>query len=132
MESRYVGRNVRLPALCRCIEQFFVEKGFETVRIEEKGGYKIIVRTRCDRDIIENVTVLVSGGPNDFVVRFDAGSRSRSFIRFGRVTTFLGGGSFLLRGLKSQEALEKLERNFWVCLEEKIDFLERSTGRDRE
>jgi len=125
MESRYVGRNVPLPALCRCIEQFFIDKGFETLRTEEKGGYKIIVKTRCDPNIIENVYVHVSGDPNNFVVRFDAGSRSRSFIRFGSVTTLLGGGIFLLRGLKSQEALERLERKFWLFLEEKIGFLER-------
>lgn len=123
MEDHYVGRNVDLQLLSEWLVRFFRNKGFRTVRREEIGGCKITVRPTYVHEIVEHPTVFVSGGSNDFIVRFVAGSRSRAFVTFGGLTTPFGGGSLFLRGVKSQEALEKLERDFWVYLEEKIDFL---------
>lgn len=66
------------------------------------------------------LTVKIIGDSNDFVVELLAGKRMRSSVRFGFLTTIFGGGNFLLQALKSQEALEKLEKEFWVYIEETI------------
>jgi hypothetical protein len=51
---------------------------------------------------------------------------SRFATMLGLSTTLFGGGVFVLRGLKLQEALEKLEKKFWLYLEEKITYASRS------
>jgi len=123
MEKRYLRRNVDLSLLSERIVQFFREKGFKTLRKEEMGVRKIIVRPTHVHEIVERFAVYIFGSSNDFVVRLSAGARSASFVKFGLLITLFGGGSLFLRGVKSQEALEKLERDFCIYLEEKIDFL---------
>jgi hypothetical protein len=45
------------------------------------------------------------------------------------LTKSLGGGYFLLKGLKLQEELEKLEREFWIYVEDKVAQLAGSAQR---
>jgi hypothetical protein len=49
-------------------------------------------------------------------------------MRLGQLTHLFGGGVLFLRGVKSDEAEEKLERDFWIFIEEKIDFLAKSNS----
>jgi len=125
MERHYAERDVYLPSLTERMVRFFKEQRFRVraVMEEKKGLFKIIVRPTHEHDITGKVVVLIEGCPNKFLVRFIAGSRSQAFMKFGLLTSFLGGGSLFLRGIKCKEALERLERKFWVYVEEKIDFL---------
>jgi len=120
MEVQWKDRNIELSTLADCICQFFTERNFTVSLNNSNTNYVIVVKPRRSHKIAENIRISVKGKPNDFTVDFIAGSHSRALVILGTLTTFLGGGSFSLKGLKSKEALEKLERKFWAYLTEKI------------
>lgn len=120
MEDRWINKSVDLSMLNNRLVQFFEKRNFGTFEESSEEGYHIVVTPREFHDILEGIHVYINGKPNDFKVKFDAGVRSRSFVRLGILTTVFGGGRLTLKGLKSQEALEKLEGEFWVYLDKVI------------
>ena len=66
------------------------------------------------------MTASVFGNSNDFIVEIVASERTRGSIRLGLLTSAFGGGYLALKGLKAKEALEKLEKEFWIHIEEKV------------
>jgi hypothetical protein len=125
MQSRWIRKNIDLKLLCEILERFFEDKGFLTNMqcSSDEDEYKIIAVPKSVHNLREHVEVIVRGEPNDFLVVFEAGRRSRSFVKLGWLTSSLGGGWLLSRGLKSLEVLQKIEEDFWRFLDEKIDFL---------
>ncbi len=128
MQRRWVGKNVDLLLLIEYVESFFKDKGFKTSKDGLTSECSIKAKPQKRNSILEPVIIGVSGTSDDFLIEFSTGGRSRSTVRFGFVTTMFGGGSLILRGLKSQEALEKLEREFWVYIEEAIAHMINSTS----
>jgi hypothetical protein len=128
MEDRWVDKNIDLSAIASCLVQFFKERNFVSSQESSEKEYHIIVLPSRYYDILEEIHVYISGQPNDFTVKFDSGSKSRTLVRHGILTTFLGGGNLTLKGLKSQEALEKLEKEFWIYLDKVVWSLANSTG----
>jgi len=126
MESSYYDMDVDLASLSEIAEEFFKKKGFRTVRKEEDGGFRILIIPTHIHEIIGKLTVTLSGHQNSFVVKFFSGNRSDVLMKFGRLTSLFGGGIAYLRGVKSQESEERLERKFWVYLEEKMNLLTRT------
>lgn len=129
VRSQWVGKKVDLALLSRCVEDFFKGRGFRTKIDELVGEYKILVISPRAERVRGDVDVRISGDPNDFVIEFSAGEGARFSIKLGFLTTMIGGGSILLRGLKLREALEKLEREFWVYAEDSVAHLADSAGR---
>jgi len=84
---------------------------------------KILLGSQPAPDRRENVDIQIIGDPNDFVVEFSADRRARSAILFGYITTMIGGGNLLLRGLKSLEGLRRLEKEFWMHIEHCVEHL---------
>lgn len=125
-EKRFAGRNVDLSLLGQWIERFFRRRDFRTSRETEEKSHRIIAQPTYVHEILDRTTVSISGNSGDFVVRFYTGARSEALMKFGLLTSLFGGGIAFLRGVKSDEAEEKLERDFWIYLEEKIDFLDDS------
>jgi hypothetical protein len=123
MEKRWVKRNVDLELLSEALADFWAERGFKLRMERQAREYRICALPKYPHDVCEKVDVLITGDSNDFVVKLVSGSQSRLFVRFGSLTTIFGGGSFLLRGLKSEEMLEKLETEFWTYVETMIDYL---------
>ncbi|MDH5770179.1 MAG: hypothetical protein OEZ25_02670 [Candidatus Bathyarchaeota archaeon] len=123
MRRRWVGKNVDLESLSRCAGDFLKDMGFK-IRIDESAGeYKILLGSQPAPDRRENVDIRIIGDPNDFVVEFSADRRARSAILFGYITTMIGGGNLLLRGLKSLERLRRLEKEFWMHIEHCVEHL---------
>lgn len=120
MEDRWKDKNINLSILSNRLVQFFEARDFVTFREDSEKKYHIVVAPRRFHDILEEIDVYVSGEPDSFKVRFDSGARSRELVRYGILTTVFGGGRLTLKGLKSQEALEKLEREFWIYLDRVI------------
>lgn len=120
---RWVGKNVDLKLLSEYAGNFFEDKGFKTRIADSDSEYKIILGSQHALERHENVDIRILGNPNDFVVEFSADRRARSAILLGHVTTLIGGGSLLLRGLKSLEELRKLEKQFWVYIEDCVEHL---------
>jgi len=120
MEDQWVNKNVDLSVLNNRLVQFFEKRNFVTSQESSEEKCDIVARPRRFHDILEEIHVHVSGQPDNFKVRFDAGSHSSGLVRLGILTTVFGGGRLTLKGLKSQEALEKLEREFWIYLDRVI------------
>jgi hypothetical protein len=120
MEDQWVNKNVDLSVFNNRLVQFFEKKSFATSQESSEEKYHIVARPRRFHDVLEEIHVYVNGQPDNFRVKFDAGSHSSKLVRFGILTTAFGGGRLTLKGLKSQEALEKLEREFWIYLDKAI------------
>jgi len=126
LRSQWVGKNVDLASLSRRVEIFFREKGFETRIKESDGEYEILVFSQYIKGVREDVDVKISGNPNDFMIDLLVGERARSSIRAGFLTSMFGGGGLVLRGLKSTEALKKLEEEFWMYVADSVGHLTNS------
>jgi hypothetical protein len=120
MQRQWVGKNVDLKLLSECIEDFFKDKGFRTRIDESAGEYTILWTSQRVRNMRDAMTASVLGNSNDFVVEIVASERTRGSIRLGMLTASFGGGYLALRGLKAKEVLEKIEKEFWIYIEEKV------------
>lgn len=122
MERQWRGNDVDLQILVDSIVQFFSKYLFKTsvIKSEDAKDYHIIVKPKHFHKMVTNVSVFVTGVPNDFSVKFDAGLRSDSFVKYGSLTSFFGGGFIALKGFKSQEELDKLEKKFWAFVSETV------------
>ncbi len=123
MQAQWVGKNVDLALLSQFVEDFFKSKGFKTAKDTSTEGYTVSGKPQRGGDILGRVIVRILGSSNDFSIEFLTSKHTRSAIRSGFMTTMFGGGILLLRGLKSQEALEKLENDFWIYIEEEMTHL---------
>jgi len=123
MQSQWIGKNVDLKLLGECIEDFFKVKGFKTTKDESAGKYTILWTSQRVRNMRDAMRAAVFGDSNDFVVEIIASERTRGSITLGMLTKAFGGGYLALRGLKAKETLEKLEKEFWVYIEEKVAHL---------
>ncbi len=127
MNSHYVDKEINLSLLSKWVENFFVRKGFRTRSELVAKEYRIVSKPTHVHEIIGVTTVLILGDPKDFTIKFFSGSRSDSYVKFGRLTSLFGGGILYLRGLKSQENEEKLERSFWIYIEGMMNSLLKAT-----
>ncbi len=113
MEDTWIDKDVDLSALTYCIVEFFRKKNFGIFNEGSGETHTIVATPNKSHGIVEEIIVHVTGKPSDFTVKFEAGSRSSELVRLGIFTSTFGGGMFTLKGLKSQEALERLESEFW-------------------
>lgn len=126
MIDHWIGNNIDLNQLSQAIKEFFNPDEFETKMEQTKKGYKIEAVTRIQTFPLK-IFVDIYGRPNDFTIEFTTdktkkGTLSPSMI-IGYVTSFFGGGAFLLSGLKAREAIEKIERMFWEHVDKQIALL---------
>jgi len=123
MQSQWIGKNVDLKLLGECIEDFFKAKGFKTTKDESARKYTILWTSQRVRNMRDAMRATVFGDSNNFVVEIIASERTRGSITLGMLTKTFGGGYLALRGLKAKETLEKLEKEFWTYIEEKVTHL---------
>lgn len=127
MQERWVGKNVNLTLLSERIVNFFKDKGFKTAKDWSASEQKISAMPQHGLGILGRVIVRILGNANDFLIEFSISEHSDSAIKLGFITTMFGGGSLILRGLKSQETIKKLEKDFWIYTEETVTHLIDST-----
>jgi hypothetical protein len=120
VEDHWQGRNVDLSLLSERVTQFFSEKQFGTTTGRRKEGYVVTAFAKSFHGISEEINVHILGSPDDFSVKFIAGAHSRNLVRYGTFFSPFGAGFMVPKGLKSLEELEKLEKKFWVYLDETI------------
>jgi hypothetical protein len=73
----------------------------------------------------------IAGHPDDFIVDLRASELVTRQVRIGILTKPIGGGHYLLRSLRLQEELEKLEKEFWIFVEDKVAQLAHSAQRSK-
>lgn len=118
MRRKWVGKNVDLALLKRYVEDFFRNRGFKTKVDESTGECKILVMQQQARNRLEEVYIRILGTSKDFAIELSADDRMRSAVWLGYMTSMIGGGRLLLRGLKSREAMERSEKEFWAYVED--------------
>jgi hypothetical protein len=120
VQNHWSERNVNLSLFVSCIEGFFQAKGFNTQREDLTNEYHIHVKSSLQRAVIVRpIMVIVKGTSDIFMVEF-LSEDDNSSMRPSLAITMFGGGSLLLSRLKSQEAIEKLEKEFWVYVENAV------------
>lgn len=122
MREQWVGKNIDLALLSERIEGFLSNKAFKIRKEVSADGYAISTNPRVQENL-GGVIVYIRGRSSDFVVEFATGKPGPSSAMLNFLMTMLGGGQLVLRNLKMQEAMEKLEREFWVYLEKTVDEL---------
>lgn len=120
MEDRWIGKNIDLSLLSQGILEFFKKEKFIVSLQKKEKGYMIVAVPRRSHKIAEKIFVNITGEPGDFSVKFISGTHSRALVRIGTTFSFLGAGFLVLKGLKSQEELEKLEKRFWMYVDRLI------------
>lgn len=119
MKSRWIRENVDLAFFSNQIDFFLNSKGLKTRRDILGDGYAIFGTVSLS-DKSGSVIVRVLGNAQNFEVEFISNKPARFPIKWGHLITLFGGGGFLLRNMKSRDALEKLEREFWVFVSEAV------------
>jgi hypothetical protein len=128
MQKRWTEKNVDLNKLAGYAEDFFKDKGFATRKYESMEEHTILWAPPRDKKMSSATKVKIFGNPNDFVIEVTASERSRRSMWLGLLTKSIGGGYLILQDLKLREALEKIEKEFWVFIEDKIANLTGSAG----
>lgn len=124
--KKWSGVSVDLAALSESIREFLESEGFTTIENKMDEGYKVSGFPRGDCTLREKVIIEVQGNPRDFTLRFIAPEHGRSSVWLGILTSVIGGGGLILKGLKDREALEEFERDFWSYIEETMTQLSSS------
>ncbi len=120
MQTKWTGKNINLDLLSDQVERFFLNKGFKTLKEKLADGYNVLgvlIRSNGKR---ESIRVKIFGNPDEFVVEFASAQPSLAFRLLAPIATLMGAGVFVLRDLKSREAYEKLEREFWAYVDETV------------
>jgi hypothetical protein len=118
--GQWKGVNVDLNLLTRRVESFFKSKGLYAKGESCKGGFKVCVfQNPRSRDIC----VEILGDSKNFQVNFILNEKFVSTSLLASVFSIFFGGGVLLKTLKLREFFEKLEREFWVYLNEAIEEL---------
>lgn len=120
MRNHWIGKNVNLKMLSSHVEVFFKDRGFLTKTEELLEGYRILAEPSNPGVPYKSIDVEIIGKLNDLVIEFRVGKRSRLSTPIRSLVTLFGGGGFILQELKSQEALEKLEKEFWTFVGELV------------
>lgn len=118
MKDHWIGSNVDLALLVQRAKQFFEENQFETELEQAPGRFKIQASNSIFR-----VTVNVYGRPEDFTVEFIPNKKTQGFslsMLLAYVTMLFGGGGFLLKDIRQQEAASELEEMFWKDVDKHI------------
>jgi len=123
VQKRWAGKSVDLTLLSGCVEDFFKDKGFVTKIHESEGERTIFWAPKSIKNLNKAMKVIIFGDPNNFVIELTASENTRRSLWLGLLTKSLGGGYLVLRGSRMREALEELEREFWVFIEDKVAHL---------
>lgn len=124
MRDRLTGKNINLEKLAEVLKEFFENRKFK-VKLEKSSGYRILAVPKRGMDLCDSIEVCIRGKPEDFEITFNTVTDFTSnFIRLGGLTILFGGGLLLRKGLKSQEELDRLEKDFWKFFDAAIATVE--------
>jgi hypothetical protein len=110
--------NVDLSNLVQKTIQFFESNEFNNVTaLKTETGYQVIAGDSKRYKMGNDVSVTVEGKPNDFTVSLTSCKEEKKYGLPLILTSMFGGGYFLLKNFRSEEAMQKLERDFGEKIE---------------
>ena len=107
-------RKTNLETLTKQIIRFFDVKKFEDITaFQNDDGYQIIAGNSRAYKLRSDLKVDVHKEKDGFTVSLEPLKETKRFNFPMTLATMFGGGYFLLKDLKSEEAWVKIEREFW-------------------
>jgi len=124
MERKWNMKNVDLELLSEKLEDFFKERKFQIISEKTSGNYKITVGNSPSFKLLGLLSVVVEGRPDDFSVKLEFQERRRRYSGYGSFLLSLFGGGILLRQeAESDEAWMRIEKEFWLYVENLVLYL---------
>ena len=113
MQKSYENMT-NLEELTRRVVRFFEVKEFEDITALQNGdGYQIVVGNSRTYKLKGDLKVDICKEKDGFTVSLEPLKEMKGFNFPMTLATMFGGGYFLLKDLKSNEAWVKIEREFW-------------------
>jgi hypothetical protein len=118
VQRNWKDLNVNLSNLVQKVIQFFESREFNDITaLKTETGYEVIAGDSRHYKMENNVSVTIEGKPEDFTISLTSCKEEKRPTLPLILTSMFGGGYFLLKNFRSEEAMQKLERDF----REKID-----------
>lgn len=113
MHRNWKDLDVKLSNLVQKMIQFFESNEFDNVTaLKTETGYQVIAGNSKRYKMENDVSVTVEGKPDDFTVSLTSCKEEKKYGLPLILTSMFGGGYFLLKNFRSEEAMQKLERDF--------------------
>jgi hypothetical protein len=114
MQRNWTNRNVNMNLLKEKIIGFFMDHNFDVVDNELASGFQLLAKGSPDYEMDGEVRVTVLGEPKEFSVDLELQRKGKGRLPSSMLLTqLLGGGYFLLRNFRSDEAWIEFRRLFW-------------------
>ena len=113
MQKNWTGLNVNFSSLVQKVIQFFESNEFNDVTaFKTETGYEVAAGDSKRYKMQNDVSVTIEGNPDNLTISLvSCKEKKRSTLPI-ILTSMLGGGYFLLKDFRSEEAMQKLERDF--------------------
>ena len=113
MQRNWRDMNVNLSKLVQKIIQFFELNEFSNVTaLQTEKGYQVIAGDSKRYKMESDVSVTIEGKPDDFTINLTSLKVEKKSSLPLILTQMFGGGYFLLKNFRSEETLQKLDRDF--------------------
>jgi hypothetical protein len=121
MQKNWKGLNVNLSDLLQKIIQFFESKEFKNVTaLKTETGYEVIAGDSKRYKMQNDVSVKIEGRQDDFTVGLTSSKEQKTSTLPLMLISMFGGGYFLLKNFRSDEAMQKLERDFRIEIDKMV------------
>jgi hypothetical protein len=107
-------KNINLERLTKELARFFDARKFDNITaVQNPAGFHIVAGDSQKYKIKSDLKVDIRKEAEGFSVSLELAKEVKKFNYPVMLTTFFGGGYFLLKDLKSDESWSKIEREFW-------------------
>jgi hypothetical protein len=116
MQRRIVKENVDLSVLVDRTIRFLEKEEFDDiVEVKTETGFQIIAGNSSIRKINKDILISIDGTPEEFSINLElSGERKMEHLSIPvMLATMIGGGYFVLKHLRSDEAWLKFKTDFW-------------------
>lgn len=127
MQRNIKNLQIDFAALRKEIVKFLDQEKFsEIAGVETEKGYKIFAGDSSRHKIRGDISIGVEGNPDDFMISLESFKEEKRHKIPMMLASMFGGGYFLLKDLKSEEALIKFTPIFWRSINIIVSSLQNS------
>jgi hypothetical protein len=120
VEYHWQSRNIKIENIIAKAEQFLRDQKFVTRKEEGENRVRLIAVARKEKYDVRLVETVISWSPEELSIRFEMSDHLKPILHLGSLMSFWGGGSLVLKELRTNERFRKLEEDFWREMEEVV------------
>lgn len=98
-------------------ERFLRDRNFIISRDEGENSVKLAGVRRREKYDVRLVEITISWSPEELSVKFEVADHMKPILQLSSLISFWGGGSVILKELKTAEHYRKIENEFWREIE---------------